>query len=124
MTTIRSAAAIVALVSAAACGNSTGPGGDPNGNLDVEFRNFTATTATMGETGKSTVTFVGNGVDGNPQIYKVVNPGIGNSLSFTASWGSQNEVISCTVTDITGISVPPTVVIQPIGVGYLDCSGW
>jgi hypothetical protein len=124
MTKIRSAAALLLFFTIAACGNSTGPGGDPNGNLDVEFRNFTATIATMGETGKSTVDVVGNGSDGNPTIYKVVNPGIGKTLSFTASWGSQNESVTCTVTDITGISVPPTVVIQPIGVGYLDCSGW
>jgi len=124
MTKIRSAATVLALFSLAACGNSTGPSGDPNGNLDVEFRNFTATTATMGQTGKTTVTFLGNGSAGNPQIYKVVNPGIGNSLSFSATWGAESDTVVCTVTDITGISVPPTVVIQPIGVGYLDCSGW
>ena len=64
----------------------------------------------MGETGKSTITVVGNGTDGNPSIYRVVNPGLGNSLSFTAEWSGQSQTVSCTVTDITGVSVPPGVV--------------
>lgn len=110
----------------AACDSSTGPaGGDPQGDLDVEFRNFTTTSAIMGETGKSTITVVGNGIDGNPSIYRVVNPGLGNSLSFTAEWSGQAQTVFCTVTEITGVSVPPAVVIQPFGSpGLLDCSDW
>jgi hypothetical protein len=117
---------VILAAALAACSSSTAPsGGDPEGDLDVEFRNFTATSAVMGETGKSTITVVGNGSDGNPTIYRVVSPGLGGSLSFTAEWSGQSQTVSCTVTDVTGVSVPPSVVIQPFGSpGFLDCSGW
>jgi len=122
---LRRAFAGFALLASAACGNSTGPAGNPSGDLDVEFRNFTSVSATMGETGGSTIVVVGNGTTGNPTIYKVVNPGMGNTVSFTAEWSAQSQSVDCTVTDITGVSVPPGVVVQPFGpIGFLDCSGW
>lgn len=112
---------LVAAVALGACGESTGP----DNQLDVEFRNFTATIATMGETGESTVSVVGDAIDGNPTIYQVVNPGLGNDVSFSATWSGQSQSVSCTVSDITGVSVPPGVVIQPFGTpGFLDCVGW
>lgn len=118
------ASLVVALLTSA-CGNSTGPAGDPQGDLDVELLNFTSTSAAMGETGKATVIVAGNPTTGSPTIYKVVNPGVGNTVSFTATWSGQSQTVSCTVSDITGVSVPPGVVIQPFGSpGFLDCSGW
>jgi hypothetical protein len=110
----------VALVGAK-CSSAT-DAGDPEGNLDVEFLNFTSLPATMGRTGGPTVVVAGNPTSGNSTIYKVVNPGIGNSIQFSATWNSTTMSVLCTVTDITGISVPPGVVIQPQG--FLDCSGW
>jgi hypothetical protein len=119
---IPSLLASLLLVGAAGCASSTDPGGDPDGDLNVEFRNFTGFSAAMGQSGKSTVTVAGNLSDGNPTLYAVVNPGIGNSLSFTATWNGSTLTATCTVSDITGVSVPPSVVIQPLG--FLDCSGW
>jgi hypothetical protein len=110
------------LVGAVGCASSTDPGGDPDGDLNVEFRNFTGHIAAMGQSGKPTVVVTGNLSDGNPTLYAVVNPGIGNSLSFTATWNGSTLTATCTVSDITGISVPPSVVIQQLG--FLDCSGW
>jgi hypothetical protein len=108
-----------------ACPTSTQPGGNPQGDLDVELLNFTSVGASMGLVGGSSVVVPGNPSTGNPTIYRVTNPGLGNSLDFTATWSGQTQTATCTVTDVTGVSVPPGVVILPSGSpGFLGCSGW
>ena len=116
---------LLAALWSAACGKSTGPVGDPEGDLDVEFFNFTSVSASMGLVGGSTVVVAGNPFTGNPTIYKVTSPGAGNSLEFTATWSNQTQNVTCTVTNITGVSIPPSVIVQPIGqIGFLECSAW
>jgi len=119
---LRALVSSLLFVGAVGCSSTTGPAGDPAGDLDVELRNFTGFVASMGETGKSTVVVAGSGTDGNPTLYAVVNPGLGNTVSFSATWNGSTLTATCTVSDITGISVPPGVFIQPLG--FLDCSGW
>ena len=110
------------LLLAAGCGSNPFSGGDPNGNLDVEFRNFSTQVASMALAGETPIDVPGNLTDGTPRIYRVVNPGSGSSLAFTADWNGTMLSVTCTVTDATAVSVPPSVVIQPIGV--LDCTDW
>lgn len=118
---VRWLGALASMLALTVCTTSTDPGSQ-EGNLKVEFLNFTGATASMGQVGKSTVEVKGNGLTGNSTIYKVNNPGVGKSLDFTANWSGRTLTVTCTVTDITGISVPPSVVIQPLG--FLDCSSW
>ncbi|MGD2046547.1 MAG: hypothetical protein PVJ80_14115 [Gemmatimonadota bacterium] len=119
MSTVRSSCGLLcATLALVACGDST----DSGDNLEVEFRNFTASVAQMGETGGSTVSVAGDPMTGNPTSKTVANPGVGNSISFTVTWSGMTDTISCTVTAATAVSVPPEVVIQPYG--GLDCVDW
>ncbi len=115
---------LASMLALTACPSSTDPAGDPEGDLEVEFLNFTGTDASMSQVGKPTVVVAGNGMTGNPTVYKVKNPGVGKTLDFTAEWSGKTLTATCTVTDITGISVRPSVVIQPPPLAFLDCSSW
>ena len=117
------AAAVASLPLIAACGNATGPQGDPNGDLTVEFRNFRPAAWVMGLVGGSPTSVVGNVDDGNPPTYQVVSPGLGGSLDFFAASAGDTLTATCTVTSATGVSEPPGVVVQP-GFDVLDCVSW
>lgn len=123
----RSALLIALLASSlpafAACGNSTGPGGDPGGDLDVELRNFRAAAWVMGLVGGPESLIVGNGTDGNPTLYRVTSPGLGGSLDFFAASAGDTLTATCTVTSATGVSEPPGVAIQA-GFDVLECVSW
>ena len=97
----------------------TGPSGT---GLPVDLMNFTNTSAEMGVPG-SLVTNPGNISNGNPVRVTVVNPGVGGNIAFEARQGSQVYSVTCTVTDITNVSVAPQVVLQPAASSF-DCSDW
>jgi len=85
--------------------------------------NFTNTPANMGVPG-ALVPNPGNSTNGNPVRVDVVNPGVGQSIAFEAQQGGGAAMnVSCTVTDITNVSVAPQVVLQAGGLGF-DCVDW
>jgi hypothetical protein len=116
---------LCALVPALAggCSSSTEPSGNPDGDLDVEFRVFRTTAWEMRLDGGPATTVVGNLSNGNPTLYRVANPGVGNSLDFVATSGADTLSTTCTVTSATGVSEPPQVVVQP-AFATLDCVSW
>ena len=116
-------AAVPALLAASACQNSTGLQGDPNGDLDVELRNFRPAAWVMGLQGGAVTSVVGNTTDGNPTLFRVTSPGLGGSLDFFAASAGDTLTVTCTVTSATGVSEPPGVAVQA-GFDVLECVSW
>jgi len=109
----------------AACKGEELAGTAPGTTFPVDLMNFTVSSAQMGQAtaGATLLTVDGNPTNGNPTRINPLNPGIGNSVAFTAIQGSVTFNATCTVTDITNVSAVPSVVLQPGGLGF-DCVDW
>ena len=106
-----------------ACSDTTGPGGDAQGNFRVELRNYTTTARNMGLEGGSLVAVAGDVSTGTPELLEVTSPGEGGTLDFVAASATDTLRITCTVTSATNVSERPQVVVQP-AFNVLECVSW
>jgi hypothetical protein len=114
--------AVIVIAGSYACKGEEGTGPSQN-NLPIDLMNFTNAPADIGFTGSPPLTIAGNQTNGNPTRIDPVNPGVGGSFAFTVVQGGQTYNVTCTVTDITNVSVAPQVVLQPGGLSF-DCVDW
>ena len=108
---------------AGACSDTTGPGGDGNGNFRVELRNYTTTPRDMGLAGGTLVAVAGDVSSGTPELIEVASPGEGGTLDFVAATATDTLRATCTVTTATNVSERPQVVVQP-AFNVLECVSW
>jgi hypothetical protein len=113
---------LAAILIAGSFGCKSDPGTGPGGTgLPVDLMNFTGAPANMGVPG-SLVAVNPTSMTNPPVQINVANPGVGQSIAFEAQQGGQTVTVSCTVTDLTNVSVPPQVAYQTVG--GISCVDW